>query len=280
MQELSIKAEDGYLLAATLFVPEIDKKKVLIINSATGVKQQMYFGFAQFLAQNGIAVITYDYRGIGLSKPKKMRGFSATMRDWGNLDYKAVTEYVIKHYSDSSKYILGHSVGALILGMNQNSDVFQKVFFVATQNAYVGHLNFKTKVSAYLGFGIMQPLSTKLFGYFPAHRFGLGESLPAGVGYDWRNLILKQKSTDYLLENSKVDISKNISKKVFVLYAEDDAWLTKNGVESLLKITYPKLESEYHLIKVKDSEVGNIGHVNFFRSYNQKLWNIILNQIN
>lgn len=279
MKELLIKAEDGYHLAATLFVPEVDKNKVLIINSATGVKQQMYFGFAQFLTQNGITVITYDYRGIGLSKPKSMKGFSATMRDWGNLDFKAVSDYMLEQFPQHSKYLLGHSVGALILGMNQNSEVFEKVFFVATQNAYVGYLNFKTRISAYFGFGLMQPLSTKLFGYFPAHRFGLGESLPGGVGADWRDLILKQKSTDFLLENSKVNISKEISKEVFVLYAEDDSWLTKNGVESLLKSTYPKLKPKYHLLKTKDSEVGKIGHVNFFRSYNQKLWSIILNEI-
>lgn len=280
MKEFVVKAEDQYPLACTLFVPEEENHhKILIVNSATGVKQQMYFGFAQCLAQNGITVITYDYRGIGLSKPKKLNSFSATMRDWGNLDFKALTEYVIKHFQNYSKYLLGHSVGALILGMSPHSEIFQKVLFVATQNAYVGNLNFKTKISAYLGFGIVQPLSTKLFGYFPAHRFGLGESLPAGVGFDWRNLILKSKSTDYLLEHSNTNISKELTKECFVLYADDDEWLTQKGVEALLKLSYPKLKPSYRLLTKSESEVGKIGHVNFFRSYNQKLWEILKQEI-
>jgi predicted alpha/beta hydrolase len=41
-------------------------------------------------------VITYDYRGIGLSKPDNMKGFHGSMRIWGSKDYKAVTDYIKK----------------------------------------------------------------------------------------------------------------------------------------------------------------------------------------
>ena len=56
--------------------------KILLINSATGVKHQVYFSFDQFFTEKGFTVITYDYRRIGLSKPEKMKGFSASMRTW------------------------------------------------------------------------------------------------------------------------------------------------------------------------------------------------------
>lgn len=278
MKRIDILTEDHYSLAAHLFEPQISNQKVLLINSATGVKQQIYFSVAQFFADHGFTVITYDYRGIGLSKPHKMRGFEASMRVWGTTDYKSLTDYIKSNFEDYKKYCLGHSVGALILGMNPDSEIFEEFIFVGTQNAFVGNLRLKTKIEAYLGFGIVQPLFTLLLGYFPASWFGLGESLPSGSAFDWRILILNKKSTNNLLEKS-ADFSKKLRQKVLVIWAEDDAWLTEKGVKSLLENTYANLRPTYRHIYTSESEKGEIGHVNFFRSYNRKLWKILLDRL-
>ena len=278
MKRIDILTKDHYSLAAHLFEPQISNQKVLLINSATGVKQQIYFSVAQFFADHGFTVITYDYRGIGLSKPHKMRGFEASMRVWGTTDYKALTDYIKSNFEDYKKYCLGHSVGALILGMNPDSEIFEEFIFVGTQNAFVGNLRLKTKIEAYLGFGIVQPLFTVLLGYFPASWFSLGESLPSGSAFDWRILILNKKSTNNLLEKS-ADFSKKLKQKVLVIRAEDDAWLTEKGVKSLLENTYANLRPTYRHIYTSESEKGEIGHINFFRSYNRKLWKILLDRL-
>lgn len=279
MQSINILTEDNYSLSAHLFESKNSNRKLLLINSATGVKQQIYFSFAQFFSEQGFTVMTYDYRGIGLSKPDEMKGFEASMRIWGTQDYKAVTNYIKTNFPDDQKFCLGHSVGALILGMNKDSGMFDEFIFVGTQNAFVGNLKLRTKIEAYLGFGIAQPLSTRLLGYFPANWFGLGESLPSGSAFDWRTLILNKNSTNKLLEKVD-DFSRNLTQKVFVIRAEDDVWLTEKGVKSLLENTYPKLKPTYRLVKTSESEKGEIGHINFFRSYNKKLWNIILKELN
>jgi len=279
MEKLLLQTDDEIEITAHIFRPDESNHKVLLINSATGVKQQIYFSFAQFFAEQGFTVLTYDYRGIGLSKPEKMKGFQSSMRIWGSRDYKALTQFIIKNFPDHQKFCLGHSVGALILGMNKDSETFNEFLFVGTQNAFVGNLKWRTKIEAVLGFGIVQPLFTELFGYFPAHWFGLGESLPKNCAYDWRTLILNRKSTNKLLLKTD-DYSKDLNRKVFVIQAEDDAWLTEKGVQSLLNDTYPNLKPTFRLIKTSESEKGEIGHVNFFRSYNRNIWNIILNEIN
>lgn len=255
MQSINILTEDNYSLSAHLFESKNSNRKLLLINSATGVKQQIYFSFAQFFSEQGFTVITYDYRGIGLSKPDEMKGFEASMRIWGTKDYKAVTNYIKTNFPDDQKFCLGHSVGALILGMNKDSEMFDELIFVGTQNAFVGNLKLRTKIEAYLGFGIAQPLSTRLLGYFPANWFGLGESLPSGSAFDWRTLILNKNSTNKLLEKVD-DFSRNLTQKVFVIRAEDDVWLTEKGVKSLLENTYPKLKPTYRLVKTSESEKG------------------------
>lgn len=278
METILLKTKDQITITAHLFKPDIDLNKLLVINSATGVKQQVYFSFAKFFADNGFTVITYDYRGVGLSKPEVMKGYKGSMRIWGNQDYRAVTEFIKDQFPNYQKYCLGHSVGALILGMNPDSNLFDKFVFVGTQKAFVGNLKLKTRLEAYLGFGIVQPLSTKLMGYFPAQWFGLGESLPAGSAYDWRTLILNKKSTNRLLEKTE-NYAVQLHQDVFVVWAEDDVWLTRKGVTSLLLETYPNLKPTYRFIKTSESEKGKIGHVNFFRSYNQKLWSLILKEL-
>ena len=279
MKSIDVVTVDNYTLSVHLFEPQDPNHKLLLINSATGVKQQIYFSFAQFFSEQGFTVITYDYRGIGLSKPEKMKGFNASMRTWGTIDYKAITSYINTNFPNQEKFCLGHSLGALILGMNEDSKMFEEFIFVGTQNAFVGNLKLKTKIEAYLGFGIAQPLSTKILGYFPGNWFGLGESLPSGTAFDWRTLILNKKSTNKLLEKVK-NYSKDLTQKVFVIRAEDDVWLTEKGVKSLLDDTYPNMKPTYRLIKTSESEKNEIGHINFFRSYNKKLWNIILKELN
>ncbi|WP_144283946.1 alpha/beta hydrolase family protein [Chryseobacterium echinoideorum] len=278
MRKINLITDQQNHLTAHLFLPEKSNGKFLVINSATGVKQQIYFSFAHFLKDSGFTVMTYDYFGIGMSKPNSIKNCDASMKSWGNSDFKAVTDYVIKEFSNYIKFCLGHSVGALLLGMNKNSDVFKQFVFVGTQNAYVGNLRFRTKIEAYIGFGIIQPLTSFVLGYFPANWFGLGESLPKNCAYDWRTLILNRKSTNKLLEETE-NHSHRLIQNVLVLYAEDDDWLTEKGVESLLQKTYPNLKPEYRFLKASESDKGQIGHINFFRSYNKKLWNIVLNEI-
>ncbi|QNS41186.1 alpha/beta hydrolase [Chryseobacterium manosquense] len=279
MKELFLKNPDGFNLSVKIFEPENAIGKLLIINSATGVKQQVYFSFAKYMSQSGFTVITYDYSGIGESKPKKMKGFQSSMRTWGTRDFKTLTEFIKKEYPQEAKFCLGHSVGALILGMNADSAIFRKFVFVATQDAYLGNLKLNIAVTALFGFGIALPITTTLFGYFPAHWFGLGETLPKGVAYDWRTLILHSKSTARLYEKNEVDFSKNLTQKTLIIHAEDDPWVTQKGMENLLKNVYPNLLKTFKEIKISESEKKEIGHINFFRSFNKKLWKIVLDDL-
>ena len=82
MEEIRLTTRDGFSLSARIFRPKNPNGKLLLINSATGVKQQMYFAFATFMANCGFVALTYDYRGIGESKPPSLKGFESSMRIW------------------------------------------------------------------------------------------------------------------------------------------------------------------------------------------------------
>lgn len=275
MVPISVKARDGFSISATMFTPETCSKKVLLINSATGVKQQVYYAFSRYMASHGFTVITYDYRGVGQSKPASMRHFKATMGDWGSLDYSSLTEFIDNRFPGYRKFCLGHSVGALILGMNADSMQFEKFVFVGTQKAFVGNLGWRTAALGYLGFAFLLPVTTALWGYFPAHRFGLGESLPKGSAHDWRTLVINRKSTNKLLEEHAENTAPHLNQEVLLIRAEDDTWLTDRAVRKLMTETYPGMKPTYRLLHTSESDRGEIGHINFFRSYNRKLWQVV-----
>lgn len=275
MKIVKIKTSDYFEIAATIFEPEISNQKLLLINSATGVRQQTYYDFAKFFAEKGFTAITYDYRGISLSKPEKMKGFKASMRIWGNTDYKAVTDFIKEQYPQYQKFLIGHSVGALILGMNKDSEIFEKFCFVATQNTYFGHLKPKIQLLSLAGFGFYQPILTNILGYFQTYFVNLGESLPKGVSDDWRTLLMNKKSVNKLLEKT-ADFSKNLTQEVLYLHLEDDDWITEKGMKLLMDETFSNMKPIYRTVKVSESTGEEIGHINFFRAKHSKLWEIVL----
>ena len=84
--DITFPATDGYSLAATLFMPHRARRGTVLINSATGTPRKIYRPFATYLASRGFIALTYDYRGVGGSRPKSLLGFKASMADWAAKD--------------------------------------------------------------------------------------------------------------------------------------------------------------------------------------------------
>src|SRR5687767_1550805 len=95
---VELTASDGVTLGATLFTPVTPaglSRGTVIIHSATAVPQRYYHRFARYAAQAiGARVLTYDYRGIGKSRPRSLRGFHASLTAWARLDAAAAHKFV------------------------------------------------------------------------------------------------------------------------------------------------------------------------------------------
>ena len=85
-----IEAVDGFGVQARVYEPAAAAAATVLIHGATATPQSYYRRFAEYLAQAHMRVVTYDYRGIGASRPPTLRGFSATMSQWATHDARAV----------------------------------------------------------------------------------------------------------------------------------------------------------------------------------------------
>jgi predicted alpha/beta hydrolase len=88
MSSILLNTTDGTRVSARLFLPTHAPKGAVLIAAAMGVKQAYYADFAAWLARQGYAALTFDYRGMGDSRPAalrhSLRGFEADLFDWAD----------------------------------------------------------------------------------------------------------------------------------------------------------------------------------------------------
>ncbi|MNP61548.1 alpha/beta hydrolase fold protein [compost metagenome] len=61
------------------------------------------------MTQYGYQVFTFDYRGVGKSSPKSLKGFDMSYLDWGQYDLAGAIEYLSQE--PLPLLMVGHSYG-------------------------------------------------------------------------------------------------------------------------------------------------------------------------
>ncbi len=279
-ESLKIVTTDATVLSATRFIPDKPNGKVVLINSATGVKQHYYEKFCMFLADRGYHVYTYDYRGIGASRPKKLSGYTASMKDWGMYDYESMLKNIFQTHSQSKVIVIGHSVGGQIIGFSPASAKVDLVVMVGSQTPYwKNYPGFWTAAKLFLFWYITIPFFTKLTGFFPAKKLGLFEDLPAGVAKQWSRWA---KSENYVFDEQpelKLQFSK-LHLNALMISAADDTLAPLKAVQDIMR-NYPGIKWSHWHLKPEDILQKKIGHFGFFKKKMQdNLWPEIATWIN
>jgi len=89
-----IRTHDGYDIAAAFFRPPGIVRASVLIAPAMGVSQRFYAALADWLASRGFLVVTFDFRGIGLSRRADLRTLDTTISDWAESDwFQAAPEF-------------------------------------------------------------------------------------------------------------------------------------------------------------------------------------------
>src|SRR5690606_39045062 len=108
-EELTISARDGYALGATRRRPDTEPTATVLIAAAAAVPAGFYRSFATCLAERGFDAVTFDYRGVGRSRPASLKGFEARMRDWADLDATAAADFAAALNPGKPLVYVGHS---------------------------------------------------------------------------------------------------------------------------------------------------------------------------
>lgn len=285
---LTIPAVDGYPLHARVWQRQqaagAAPAPVVIINPATSVLSRYYSRFAAYLHGHGYHVISYDYRGIGDSRPQQLRGFRANWLDWGGQDFEGVLRYAEAHFPGSPIQVVAHSVGGLLVGLAPSSHRVQRVFAMGSQFAYWPDYAARRRLPMYLRWHIAMPLITALFGYFPGKRLGWLEDTPRGIVQDWNAATPRLEQTwqhdarlatpaqqQALLENYA-----RVSADWLALTVTDDPFGTEVATHRLLDY-YRGSERTHLRLDPAQLDGQGIGHFAYFHArHAESLWPMAL----
>ncbi|USD52632.1 alpha/beta fold hydrolase [Vibrio sp. SCSIO 43153] len=269
--ELVLKTPDALSIHARVFHPESEVKAGVIINAATAVKQSYYQRFAQFLAQNGYLVVTYDYRGIGQSAIQDTRDLRLTMQAWGEKDLATVIDWVTTHHSALDWHCIGHSVGGQILGLAANNTVFKSVYCVSSQSGYWANWEGISKPRMFAMWYFAVPVLSTLFGKVPGVFLG-GEALPGCIAKQWAYW---GRDPHYIIDENGTPIRDNFEQMTcdikFKLIDDDMDFAPPKSVHQLASF-YSNANVEIETVKTK--QLGTkVGHFGFFRKkHEDDLW--------
>jgi len=273
--DLSLTTSDGVTLGARLFEPERARASV-VVHGATATPARYYDRFARWLAERGLRVLTFDYRGIGRSRTGSLGGggHAMTMRDWAERDSVAAHEALRARDPAAPVLLVAHSFGGQSLGLSDALHDVTAAAMVGVQFGYVGH--WPTLGQARLGvvWNVLVPGFSSALGYVPGWA-GIGEDLPGGVAREWARWCT---SPGYLLdhvEGSRERFARFTAPTLFYSFTDDD-YAPRAAVDHYLS-TLSGSERVHRRFAPADLATKEIGHFGFFRQrFEPTLWREVL----
>jgi predicted alpha/beta hydrolase len=243
----------------------------VIINAATSVRCRYYSRFADYLFAQGCDVLTYDYRGIGESRPASLRGFQASWSDWGGWISKPCWR-MRQSISRSASGRGGAQFRRLRSGAGPSAGQVRRVVMVGAQFAYWRDYAVDQRWQLLGKWHVVMPLLTRVFGYFPGKRLGWLEDTPSGVVHDWTT---RTHVTSIAPARALATLPfAQVRAATLAISLTDDPFGTVAATERLLGY----LQACPHLrMAPVDISVEEIGHFAFFHDrFRESLWPVAL----
>ena len=275
-----MRADDGYELGAVFYAARAAgvPQRVAVIHGGAGIPAVRYRHFARYLAERGISCLTYDYRGIGRSRPQQMRGFGASVEDWAEFDSAAAIAWLRARFPAAEIIGVAHSIGALLFGGAPNAGEQNRLLLVSAHTGYYGEYRTLYRIPMALLWHVVMPLVTWAVGYFPARRLGLGDDIPARVAMQWAG----RYSSDVtpVEPGSEHDRTRRLLNRCAALELpaqlvsiSDDPFATVASATRLLSSYYPRVLPGQHIV-VAPAEAGvhRLGHFGVFSRAASAVW--------
>jgi predicted alpha/beta hydrolase len=267
-----IETHDGYELAAAFFRPRGAVQASVLIAPAIGVSQRFYAALADWLASRGFLVVTFDFRGVGLSRRADLRALEATISVWAESDCEAVIDAILRECPGRPLYWLGHSLGGQIVGLVPSRFRISKLITIACGSGYWLENTPRLKWRAWWLWYVVAPIAMRAFGYFPGKRLRKVGDLPRGVMQQWRRWCLNR---DYTVGAEGPEIRAQyaaMTTPITSLSFADDEFMSLRNTDALHGCYQ---NSPRSMLRIAPSDIGaeRIGHFGFFNArFQDSLW--------
>lgn len=269
-RRIELTAADGVRLIGHWWpTAEASSSATVVINPATGVHARYYHRYAAYLAANGFSVLTYDYRGIGLSRPEILKGSTFTWRQWGERDFDAALRHALQEDETGRLLVVGHSIGGFLPGYSPAVGRISAMLSVGGQYGYWGDYLPARRLPLFLKWHVAMPAITLALGHFPGKRLGWLEDLPKGVAYGWG---LQQGRAEQGLSQEAAeamcDRFATATGPILSVTMSDDEFATPKAISRAMRY-YRRAPVTKVLLAPEDFGFAKVGHFDLFHARHQ-----------
>ena len=273
-QPLTLTSIDGTELTALRYDAATPRGRI-VVAGATGVPQVFYRAFAEYAASQGYTTLTVDYRGIGLSRPKSLRGFRMRYLDWAHQDLAAAVDAIPD--DGLPLHMVGHSFGGHAFGLLPNVARIARFYTFATGAGWHGWMPRAEQMRVQLMWRVIGPLLTRWHGFLAWSRLGMGEDLPVDVYRDWKHWCRYPRYffDDPAMAEQVTRRFDRVRTPIIAANAIDDLWAPPASRDAFMA-GYRNAQLRKVDLDPGKLGIGPIGHMGYFRRKAQPLWDEVL----
>ena len=271
--KVTVRASDGW----TLCLHVLDTQEpacnapVIMVFPALAATSRTYARMALCFAIKGYRLVLVDPRGVGESGP-----FPSGKVDYGiaqhlDCDWPAVIGWARTRYPSAPIVLLGHSLGGQLSAIyaGQHPGAIDAVILLNVP--FVWHRNWPVPLS-WVMWSIFLGCSsiTRVLGYFPGNRLGLGNPVAATVIRDWARWGLKGKYTTEDGKDLETYLERVTAPVLSVSFTDDWFYGPRSAVNDFARrLTHSRL-TRWHLSPA-ELQVEELGHFRYLKNACQ-LW--------
>ncbi len=267
----TLTASDGTTLQACVFEPVGPLRSSVLIAGGLGITQRFYAPFASWLAAKGYRVMTFDLRGMGLSRPpgrgRPLRRLDADMLTWARQDFAAAVRALSDRCGGAPIALVGHSLGLHHAAMTDAATQarLRVAVAVAAGSGYWRDWAAPSRRKAPLMLHLAGPLLTPLLGYFPGRRLGMVGDLPGPAAQQWMRWCRHPGFAWGAQAERVLDSLRSARFPIQAFSFTDDDAMTETCTRKLLAVM-PNAAAELQVVAPAEVGMQAIGHIGAFHA--------------
>lgn len=271
-----IRTRDGRKLMLTVYKPGKENKSVLVIGPSALCTQDIYRDLALYLTHLNYTVISFDYRGTGLSAAKSLRGDGAQLHQWARLDLDAVLLYAKNAHPEKELIFLAHGISGELTGLAAASQYINRLVLINAALTCAALWPLKGRIRKAMTKSMIPPLNF-MFGYFPGIKWLKLPRLPKGVMSEWANWCNRSNGVfDVFPDNNYRKLQVPVLSMSFT-----DDWNSPSKAVSSLHSHFSNATITWYHAQPAHLGLSMVGHNGFFLKREEDvLWNKLLTWLN
>jgi len=277
-QKIKVRSDDGAFSKITVFPALDERAPTVICMPAMGVRARFYEPLAHNFVKKGLNVVTADLRGHGDSG---IRPGSTSDFGYGEMvvhDWPCIIDQTEKHFPDSPRIILGHSLGGQLstLYLSEKPEKATGLVLIAAPSLYYRDWPFPRNLRILLMTHTFALIASVL-GYHPGRKLRVGGTEARRLIYDWARITRKGR---YDMIRKGVDYEKlsgDLEIPVLAISFSDDGFAPKPVADRLCQ-RMPLAElTRWHLTP-GNLGCSSLGHFSWIKK-SERLASMIKNWI-